>query len=47
MLKLNYEKETDNQLWGRMHYDGDLLTTNAKTEDGIIENLIEHLGAFY
>lgn len=41
------EKAADNQLWGRIHYGEDLLTTNAKNVEGIIENFREQLEAFY
>ena len=41
------EKAEDNQLWGRIHHGDDLLTTNAKTVEGIIENFREQFAAFY
>ncbi len=41
------EKAEDNQLWGRINYGEDLLTTNAATIDGIIENFREQFEAFY
>ena len=41
------EKAADHQLWGRIHYGEDLLTTNAKNVEGIIENFREQFEAFY
>jgi hypothetical protein len=41
------EKAEDKQLWGRIHYEEDLLTTNAPTIEGIIENFREQFEAFY
>lgn len=46
-FELIIEKAADNQLWGRIHYGEDLLTTNAKKVEGIIENFREQLEAFY
>ena len=41
------EKAEDSQLWGRIHYGEDLLTTNAETIEGIVENFREQFEAFY
>jgi len=41
------EKAEDGQLWGRLHYGEDLLTTNAETIDLIVENFREQFEAFY
>jgi len=41
------EKADDNQLWGRLYYGEDLLTTNSKTVGGTIENFREQFKAFY
>ena len=45
--ELIVEKAEDNQLWGRIHYGEDLLTTNAETIEGLIENFQEQFEAFY
>jgi len=41
------EKAEDKQLWGRIHYGEDLLTTNATNIESIIENFREQFEAFY
>jgi hypothetical protein len=41
------EKAEGGQLWGRINYEEDLLTTNAESVDGIIENFREQFEAFY
>jgi hypothetical protein len=41
------EKAEDARLWGRIYYGEDLLTTNAATTEGIIENFREQFEAFY
>jgi len=46
-FEVNIEKAEDNQLWGCIKYGNDLLTTNAKTVEEIIENFREQFEAFY
>ena len=46
-LEVIIEKADDSQLWGRIQYGEDLLTTNAGGIDGIVLNFQEQLSAFY
>jgi hypothetical protein len=46
-LEVIVEKADDGQLWGRIQYGEDLLTTNAKTIAKVIRNFQEQFEAFY
>jgi hypothetical protein len=46
-IEVVIERAEDGQLWGRVQYREDLLTTNAKTVEGVIKNFREQFEAFY
>ena len=45
-LDVIVEKAEDGQLWGRIQYGEDLLTTNAKALSGLIKIFRSNLGLF-
>lgn len=46
-LEVVIEEAKDGQLWGRINYGDDLLTTNAESEELLIDNFKDQLEAFY